>query len=118
MWGNDPSLTPAAFASGARPVESVIINPVIGVRQHLGWLRRLNGPIDNPVSACLSCHSTAQRVDISSAVPTGSDARRMRWFRNIKAGDPFDTGQVGLDYSLQLSLGIRRLLADRQAINR
>jgi hypothetical protein len=26
----------------------------------LGWGERLNGPIDNPASACLSCHMTAQ----------------------------------------------------------
>jgi len=31
----------------------------------------------------------------------------MRWFRNIKAGEPFDIGSQSLDFSLQLSVGIQ-----------
>ena len=31
-------------------------------RNHLGWLGRVNGPVDNPASSCLSCHGTAQTV--------------------------------------------------------
>jgi hypothetical protein len=114
MWGNDPALTESAFNGGARPVETVIVNRVVGVEQHLGWKERLNGPVDNPRSACLSCHSTAQRFAISGPVPPASspDAEKMRWFRNIKSGHPFDAGQISLDYSLQLSIGIRRLLGD------
>jgi hypothetical protein len=109
-WGNDPSLTPTAFSGGARPAESVILNRVVGHTQHLGWLERLNGPVDNPRSSCLSCHSTAQDEPVSGALPGASlsNAQKMRWFRNIQAGSPFDAGQVSLDYSLQLSVGIER----------
>jgi hypothetical protein len=107
MWGNNPTLTPQAFANGSRPTQT-FINPDIKTPQHLGWLRRLNGPVDNPRSACLSCHSTAQHEPTSATLPptTISDAAKMRWFRNIKAGQPFDTGQISLNYSLQLALGI------------
>ena len=117
MWGNDPALTQAAYDSGARPQESTIPNRVVGITQHLGWLERLNGPVDNPVSSCLSCHSTAQYVAPASALPTASmsAAQKMRYFRNIKAGNPFDTGQAALDYSLQLSLGIKNFYDSRGA---
>jgi hypothetical protein len=32
----------------------------------------------------------------------------MRWFRNIKPTDAFDTGQTSLGYSLQVALGLER----------
>lgn len=34
-----------------------------------GYASRMNGPVDNPVSSCLSCHSTAQQVPISPLLP-------------------------------------------------
>jgi hypothetical protein len=120
MWGNDPTLTPTRFNTGQRVRESVIINPVIGAQQHLGWLGRLNGPVDNPRSSCLSCHSTAQHAEISGPLPsaTATDQVKMRWFRNIKAGNPFDRGQISLDYSLQLSAGIKRFMEERRPPDR
>jgi hypothetical protein len=42
----------------------------------------------------------------------------MRWFRNIKAGISFDTGQISLDYSLQLSAGIKRFMEERRPPDR
>lgn len=116
MWGNDPTLTQAQYDGGARPQQTVILNRTIGISQHLGWLERLNGPVDNPQSSCLSCHSTAQYVAPAPLPPSSaSSATRMRWFRNIKAGDPFDAGQESLDYSLQLSEGIKRFFQNRSA---
>jgi hypothetical protein len=47
------------------------------VSQHLGWLGRLNGPVDNPQSACLSCHGTAQSPVVSPMVPPGVDTQRV-----------------------------------------
>jgi hypothetical protein len=110
MYGNDPGLTPVLAASGARPSESVILNPIVGIPQHLGWLGRLNGPVDNPASSCLSCHSTAQYPPKSAPLPPVyvGDDEKMRWFRNVKAGEAFDAGHESLDYSLQLALGIQR----------
>ena len=31
----------------------------------------------------------------------------MKWFRNIKAGQPFSDKAISLDYSLQLAVGIQ-----------
>jgi hypothetical protein len=116
IWGNDPTLTQARYVQGRRPVQSKIINRVIGgAQQHLGHNERLNGPVDNPDSSCLSCHSTASDPNFQPAVPPTqingqsiTDAQRMRWFRNIRSGQSFDPGRTSLDCSLQLSEGIRR----------
>lgn len=120
MWGNDPTLTPAQFQAGSKPTETVIVNRTVGTQQHLGWLERLNGPVDNPRSSCLSCHSTAEHVEVSDHVPGASlsNTAKMRWFRNIPAGTPFDSGQVSLDYSLQLSEGIERFDEERRPPDR
>jgi hypothetical protein len=110
MWGNDPDKL-----TGNQPlVETVIINPQLHpVKQHLGRGGRLNGPVDNPRSSCLSCHSTAQiPADLSEptepgVVPANANAAVLaKYFRNIMAGDPFTQGQLALDYSLQLQNGI------------
>ena len=88
------------------------INPAVHL-EHYGWADRLNGPVDNPKSSCLSCHSTAQ-IPSSSSVTFNENANPpddpLRWFRNIKAGEPFDTDATSADYSLQISEGILNLL--------
>lgn len=52
----------------------------------------MNGPADNYISACTSCHSTATRdpmkETISIVPPTDKDI--MIYFRNICGGTPFD----------------------------
>ena len=103
MWGNDPTVTEATATSSTHLTQT-FINPSVGPPQHLGRAGRLNGPVDNPKSSCLSCHSTAQWDHPSGVLPSSSDP--MRWFRNIKATQPFDTGQISLGYSLQLTAGI------------
>jgi hypothetical protein len=116
MWGNDPGLRPS---SGAMPTESVILNRVIGgATLRLGWAGRLNGPVDNPASACLSCHGTAQHRYVQAFLPSGSETARLRWFRNLPPGTPFDAGQTSLDYSLQLAVGIRNFFDARQQPDR
>lgn len=107
MWGNDPGVTPEMVAKGRKLTETWI-NPDVGPPQHLGWAGRLSGPVDKPQSSCLSCHSTAQAPHISVMTPWNhiDDSEKMRWFRNIKAGQPFDPGGQSVDYSLQLAHGI------------
>jgi hypothetical protein len=126
MWGSDPTLTPALYRSGSRPQQSKTIQANVMANQAtdwhgLGWGERLNGPIDNPASACLSCHMTAQNPTVSpmlmNTLPWGDvkdpskdldpDAvtQKMRWFRNIKR-QAFDSGSISLDYSLQLQDGL------------
>ncbi len=120
MWGNDPLLTPAQYDAGKRPTQSIPSlrtindNPAMP-HQHLGWLDRLDGPVDNPKSACLSCHSTSEYPVDASLVPTDKlgrplaeiDPAWMQWFRNIKGSESFTAGDNSLDYSLQLTAGLR-----------
>lgn len=106
MWGNDPGVTPDMVAGGTQLAESWI-NGNVSV-EHYGWAGRLNGPVDNPISSCLSCHATAQIPSSSRMTFRNNEtiAEKLRWFRNIKAGDPFDVGSTGTDYSLQIAFGI------------
>lgn len=123
LWGNDPTLTPTTFAAGARTTEgwvnpdSPIVmyrsNPPAGIMAPaaMGWAGRGNGPVDNPVSSCLSCHSAAQIPAKSSMIPQASltESQKLRWFRNLMPGEPFDSGAATLDFSLQLGVGIQNL---------
>ncbi|HET9638006.1 MAG TPA: hypothetical protein VFP12_02250 [Allosphingosinicella sp.] len=103
MWGNDPGYDPNA--PGARLKESWI-NPAVKM-PHLGYQGRLNGPVDNPESSCLSCHSTAQDPLSTAPMfpPQGADVAH--WFRNIKSGQLFTPPGQSLDYSLQVAFGIQ-----------
>jgi hypothetical protein len=110
MWGNDPGVTP----NNGLPIKQTWLNPAVApLMQHYGWAERLNGPVDNPLSSCLSCHSTAGWPIAPLVPPSGSsDQQRLPWFRNIKAGQPFSPGQASFDYSLQLAYGIRQFKAE------
>lgn len=122
QWGNDPWLTQAVHDSDpkAKPKESWI-NPkaedwrkiLQGSRPSWGWNGRMNGPADNFISACASCHSTASRDPMTlggkklgivpplkpdasdngaSPIPPDTDKDVMIYFRNVPAGVPFDEG--------------------------
>jgi len=130
MWGNDPLLTPAKYRTGSRPQQSKILFPNVMTNpatdwKGVGWLERLNGPIDNPQSACLSCHMTAawrrtsgmvnnslsfSQVTSNATLDPDVVTQKMRWFKNIKR-QPFDARQESLDYSLQLHDGIENFCA-------
>lgn len=109
MWGNDPSRL-----NTGKPLLQTVINPQgAAVVPNLGFQGRLNGPVDNRRSSCLSCHSTAQipadlsRPQASGPPPAGADASVLaQYFRNIRARTPFTPGLLPLDYSLQLQNGI------------
>ncbi|KAG8966818.1 hypothetical protein FRC05_002381 [Tulasnella sp. 425] len=123
-WGNDPQLNQAAVDRGEKPVESWI-NPEAeklrldlgGKRPSWGYNGRLNGPADNFVSACASCHGTAQSYDAPLVQPGHLDKDTnewiplnqrltMDWFGNIKAGETFSVrGALSADYSLQFTIG-------------
>ncbi len=117
MYGNDPTITKAMAQIGKKLRESIITKNS-KPSQHLGWGGRLNGPVDNPNSSCLSCHSTAQwwkneenipkdlkppaeimpHLSItlpgaSQSLPVEYDSTYwMDWFRNVPAGVPFNKG--------------------------
>lgn len=114
MWGNDPDVTPDMVQNGTT-LQETWLNPQVTL-VHYGWAGRLNGPVDNPISSCLSCHSTAQIPTSSPMTFRNSDpiSTKLRWFRNIKAGEPFDTGSQSTDYSLQIAKGILNLIESQQ----
>lgn len=114
QWGNDPKLT-----NGSSPSESWI-NPENNTVQHLGYQGRLNGPVDNPRSACMSCHATAQVPALSAMIPplNSTSVEIAKWFRNIPGYVAFDNGSISTDYSLQLASGIQsfQLWKSRQSV--
>jgi hypothetical protein len=112
MWGNDPTRL-----FNGQPLIETKINPNLRMPQHLGYgvggQKRLNGPVDNPASSCLSCHSTAAvslnppRPTIPGVPPNNPTHQQLAtYFRNIKSGTPFSPGYTSLDDSLQLQVGI------------
>lgn len=122
MWGNDPEDTGNDYTNPQPTVTKInpqIKESAINAKSelpptHLGWNGRLDGPVDNPVSACMSCHMTAESPQLSPMNPTfqanpppvGSPAW-MRWFQNEEAGVPFDKTALSTDFSLQLAGGIQ-----------
>jgi hypothetical protein len=132
QWGNDPkertnlsNPTPTETKTNPALTETIIngdpkeLPPV-----HLGWGYRLNGPVDDPRSSCMSCHSTAEYPVISAILPfinnppveppakQGEPASNawMRWFRNVQCAVPFDAKAETFDYSLQLSKSIENFI--------
>ena len=120
MWGDDPENT----TNTSNPVpdstyinldlKQTIINPDRNELppSHLGWNGRLNGPMDNPMSSCYSCHSTAEYPQISPISPlfdasTSSyepgSPEWMRWFSNYDCNSRFDEEAVATDFSLQMA---------------
>lgn len=117
-WGNDPG-----NFNGGKLTETWI-NPVFvslfkfpnGQLMHLGYKGRLNGPVDNPISSCLSCHSTAQSPQYRPLVPDVTKPADLTiYFRNVKSNEAFDglSTSFTMDYSLQLAGGVAAFLANR-----
>lgn len=97
---------------------------------HLGWNGRLNGPVDNSLSSCMSCHMTASspEEDLSPLFteekerphPSGTpewDRWWMQWFENVgwKNGEleKFMNAEHSLDFSLQLSAALQNFYKSR-----
>ncbi|KAF5605843.1 hypothetical protein FPANT_1092 [Fusarium pseudoanthophilum] len=127
QWGNDHWLTNKVYEetkAEAKPRECYISKKAEdirkregGTRPSWGWNGRMNGPADNFISACASCHSTSTSHPMYNGkvkdgvkqtygmVPplnmkplppqpkegyTFSDV--MIYFRNVMGGVPFDEG--------------------------
>lgn len=113
QWGNDPAATRPGM-----PLTESWINPqfkqlfTVGTwTMHTGLNGRLNGPVDNPKSSCLSCHGTAQDPSVSTGmIPADNPASQAKYFRNINPPAVFEDlpnkKEFSLDYSLQLEVGI------------
>ena len=137
MWGEDPDNN--INQSNPHPIVTIIntnlkqtiINSDTNELPptHLGWNGRLNGPLDHAMSSCFSCHATAEYPqgsplsplfdsELIKKYPPGSPGW-MRWFENLKCGQPFDKPSGGVvyhstDFSLQMSQTVQ-FSADFQA---
>jgi hypothetical protein len=142
MWGNDKDLGPKAVSlnPAAKPAQSWV-NPKVTtlftpirtapMTANLGLYGRANGPVDNPKSACLSCHGRAldggptwtsgvragKLPFFASKIDVAHDADVLKWYRDLSGSTPFLTGSqyVALDYSLQMAVGLENYHAWRIA---
>lgn len=140
-WGNSPGFTYADYRTGKRPEESWI-NPEAKALfanrapdDQMGYLGRMNGPVDSPLSGCMSCHSRAMDTRgkagpdfnpktkdnclevVKLADNSNETYKRLPgcvvneaavapFYRNLKSNEPFTPGFNSLDYSLQMALGV------------
>jgi hypothetical protein len=124
MWGNDPGITPDNVKR--HPLKESVVSDEIPAyaKGHLGWAGRVNGPVDNPESACMSCHQTAQVPASAGMVPDKgcTTDQKLYWFRNIASREAFgatdeknkcepapDPKPATLDFSLQLAAAVQSL---------
>lgn len=129
MWGNDPALTDDDATQGKKPSESIVLSD-FGLGRSFGRGGRMNGPVDNPISACLSCHMTAQWPNPAAVTPPNNanwDVAKC-WFRNLGPTTPFGAAPTttttcgdlpspaprSLDFSLQLAVGLRNFARETQ----
>ncbi|MGN8151769.1 hypothetical protein ACTJK5_05795 [Agrobacterium sp. 22094] len=128
IWGSDPGLNAKAYLEQAATPKESWVNPDVAStfyalpRQNLGLFGRANGPVDNPTSACITCHQRAndwgtavlpdtpeatQAAALLPDVPANpyDDAAIAAYFRNIGTNSPVANTQ-SLDYVLQVSKGI------------
>jgi hypothetical protein len=127
MWGNDPGYTPTDQANGKPLKEGFVSDQVPAyAKAHLGWAGRVNGPVDNPMSACMSCHGTAQYPVDAPLLPGNNcttDAQKLFWFRDFSGSKPFGavdsttckpktvtTPATPLDFSLQVQVAAQNVL--------
>ncbi|WP_150131330.1 hypothetical protein [Caulobacter mirabilis] len=145
MWGNDPNAAASPRDAMATLTETRLNPALAGVvwrghgqtwdeRPWPGFQGRLNGPADNMISTCMSCHALAQwpRSKALSILPTGptytmatlnNDQTRAAlaasYLKNVPGGtltDPSEAtptaswgGARPLDYSLQLEAAFTRM---------
>jgi hypothetical protein len=121
MWGNDPQLSDAEAADGAKPRQSIVFDVAAG----FGRGGRMNGVVDERTSACSSCHMAAQWPTVAPMTAPADWARGRCWFRNLDARYPFgfvdgrcsDTAALrktkALDFSLQLGVALRNWSLER-----
>lgn len=126
-FGNDPNVLKGG------DIKESLLNTDLEIPQHYGCgaddnplKRRLNGPVDNPKSSCVSCHSqseTPKDLNIGNVNYPGMKCENQGeynieyWFKNINPrnrNQPTFTPSTrnkpmfSLDYSLQLREGLRR----------
>ena len=131
-WGDDPHVTKDLNKDGAfvnRELNESYLNESLINKSNKGAYvlyhglgGRLNGPVDNVLSSCISCHGQAAVTDQGLTLPLGNfenGTNRLNYpitsfnqfFTNVPSGSNNRTfnGQnyLSTDYSLQISAGIR-----------
>lgn len=123
QWGSDPWTFPAVPQSESIPARQSVLNPDIGIFEHEGCMDRLAGPVDNPMSSCMSCHGSSfaapdRQVSMMGVnVPptfgfdgicTQFSQDNQNYFQNITVPQKYRGGQfpdaISLDTSLQLAV--------------
>lgn len=123
QWGADPLSFPAVPQAQSRPVQQSVLNHAMRTFQHFGCNGRLAGPVDNALSSCVSCHSSAfaapggapsvmgTNVPDSFGFPgicTVNSRDNENYFQTIAAPMSYSGGQfpdaLSLDTSLQLAV--------------
>ncbi len=127
QWGSDPWTFPAVPKSDSIPIQQSVLNPDIKIYEHFGCNGRLAGPVDNPQSSCMSCHSSAfaaprnatsimnVNVPPSFGFPgmcTTYSLANAAYFQNIVPPQSFSGGNfpdaLSLDTSLQLEVAFQQ----------
>ncbi|KMW58572.1 hypothetical protein AIOL_003549 [Candidatus Rhodobacter oscarellae] len=128
QWGSDPKTFPAVPRALSVPATESVLNlgivPDVIEYEHWGCEGRLAGPVDNPVSSCLSCHASSFAA-ANGAIPVmgtnvppsfgfsgicaaGGSAQNAAYFSNYNFPQAYPdaayAGAVPLDTSLQLAV--------------
>lgn len=150
MWGNDPEdekNIPQPDSQGSFPtfekvsttpinpeLQETVINPDSSElpATHLGWNGRLDGPVDNQLSSCMSCHMTSSSPERSLSPMFLPSSQRpppntpewtkwwMQWFQNIgwknHKLEKFQEAKYSLDFSLQMSAALQNFFDKEDGI--
>jgi hypothetical protein len=125
QWGADPWTFPAVPRAESKPLRQTVLNPGVTLFEHEGCEGRLAGPVDNPMSSCVSCHASAYALPVGEAGVMGatlppsfgfpgacteySDDNAI-YFQNTALPEAYQGGQypaaLPLDTSLQLEVAL------------
>ena len=133
-WGDDSDISlmknaPGAFVNPALTetwLNKDLIATQYEVPENQAYMKfhglggRLNGPVDNPVSSCVSCHARASLVqdDLTRRHPMGIWEKGQKradislevfseYFKTLPPGGREDGGFVFFDYSMQVAFGLQ-----------
>lgn len=123
QWGSDPWTFPAVDKADSLPARQSVLNRDIGIFQHFGCNRRLAGPVDNPMSSCISCHASGYAapggvpsvmgVNVPSSfgfdgICTQFSQENVAYFQNQVPPQAYPSGRfpnaMSLDTSLQMAV--------------
>jgi hypothetical protein len=127
QWGSDPWSFPAVPKEDSLPLQQSVANPGVNIYEHMGCNGRLAGPVDNPQSSCMSCHSSAYAAKAGTPSVMGTNvppsfgfdglcqaysAENSDYFQNQRAPQAYPGGRypnaMSLDTSLQLEVAFQQ----------